>query len=100
MVKELLRGPRNKATFLENIHPNAILEALARGLSFQEIANEFNEKAPSDGGLATSWTARSVRHRWNDLKRRQCSRAQKDETDRRVRIGRLKEISMRDKPSP
>jgi hypothetical protein len=29
---------------LENIHPNAILQALARGLSFQEIANEFNEK--------------------------------------------------------
>jgi hypothetical protein len=44
MVKELLRGPRDKATLLENIHPNAILEALARGLSFQEVANEFNEK--------------------------------------------------------
>ena len=58
----------------EKIHRNAILEALARGLDFREIANDFNEKKLRRRRGSHSWTARSDRQRWNDLKRLQCSR--------------------------
>ena len=80
MVKELLRGPRDKAKLLENIHRNAMVEALGRGLEFEEIAIEFNEKNLRRRRGSQPWTARSVRQRWNELKRLQCSREEKEAT--------------------
>jgi hypothetical protein len=80
MVKELLRGPRDKAKLLENIHRNAMVEALGRGLEFEEIAIEFNEKNLRRRRGSQPWTARSVRLRWNELKRLQCRREEKRAT--------------------
>ena len=80
MVKELFRASRDKSTSLENIHRNAIVDALGRGLDFREMAIEFNQKNFRRRRGSQPWTARSIRHRWNNLKQLQRSRDQKEAT--------------------
>ena len=68
MVEHLLRANGQKQESLENIHRRAIAEARARGLSYEQMAIEFNKKnIRRRGGLR--WTAKSVATRWSDLKR-------------------------------
>ena len=74
MVKELFRAPRDTSKSLENIHRNAIVDALGRGLDFGEIALEFNQKKLRRRRGSQPWTARSIRQRWNNLKQLQRSR--------------------------
>ena len=75
MVQHLLRGNGQGQEPLENIHRRAIMEGRARGLTYQEMAEEFNTKRiRRRGGL--SWTARSVAIRWSDLGRMQLKREQ------------------------
>ncbi len=78
MVKELLRRTRDKAETLENIHRNAIVEALGRGLDFGEIATEFNQKNLRRKRGSQPWTARSIRQRLSNLQQLQRSRARRD----------------------
>ena len=44
MVQHLLRGNGQGQEPLENIHRRAIMEGRARGLTYQEMAEEFNTK--------------------------------------------------------
>jgi len=74
MVKELFRASRDKSKSLENIHRNAIVDALGRGLDFGEMAFEFNQKNFRRRRGSQPWTARSIRQRWNNLKQLQRSR--------------------------
>ena len=74
MVKELFRASRDKSKSLENIHRNAIVDALGRGLDFGEMAIEFNQKNFRRRRDSQPWTACSVRKRWNNLKQLQRSR--------------------------
>jgi DNA invertase Pin-like site-specific DNA recombinase len=78
LVRELLRTTRDKAKSLETIHRNAIEDALGRGLDFGGIALEFNQKKLRRRRGSQAWTARSIRQRWNNLKRLQRHRAQKE----------------------
>jgi hypothetical protein len=83
MVEHLLRANGEKQEPLENIHRKAITEARARGLNYQQMADEFNQKnIRRRGGLR--WTAKSVAERWKDLKRMQHNREQKDLTDTKI----------------
>jgi hypothetical protein len=77
LVKELLRSTRDKAKLLENIHRSAIVDAVGRGLDFREIALEFNQKRLRRRRGSQAWTVRSIRQRWNNLKRSLRNRAQK-----------------------
>jgi hypothetical protein len=80
MIEHLLHANGRKQESLENIHGRAITEARARGLSYQQMAAEFNEKTiRRRGGLR--WTAKSVEIRWSDLKRMQAKREQNESTE-------------------
>ncbi len=90
MVEHLLHAQGQKQESLENIHRGAIAEARARGLSYQQMAVEFNNKnIRRRGGLR--WTAKSVDLRWRDLNRMQHKREQKELAEtRRPEIVALK----------
>jgi hypothetical protein len=80
MVKHLIRAHGQRQESLENIHRRAITEARARGLTYQEMADEFNTKRiRRRGGLL--WTAKSVATRWSDLGRMQRNREQQTLTE-------------------
>ena len=76
MVYGLLRAQGKKPVSLEEIHREAIAEARARGLSYRQMADEFNQRGVRrrDG---QSWTARDIKKRWGDLNRLERQRAQK-----------------------
>jgi hypothetical protein len=83
MIEHLLRANGEKQESLANIHRRAITEARARGLDYQQMADEFNSKnLRRRGGL--QWTATSVEIRWSDLDRIQRKREQKELTDTKV----------------
>ena len=73
MVEHLLHANGQRQEPLEDIHRRAITEAHARGLSYRQMADEFNTKnIRRRGGLR--WTAKSVAVRWSDLKRTRSKR--------------------------
>ncbi|MEX0802447.1 MAG: recombinase family protein [Candidatus Binatia bacterium] len=82
MVEHLLRDNGQKQEPLENIHRRAITEAHARGLSYGQMAGEFNTKKIRRRG-GRHWTANSVAIRWSDLKRMQRKR-KKELTDTKL----------------
>ena len=67
-VKMLLRAVGRKDQSLNALHRALISEARLRGLTYKEIAREFNEKKIPRFGTSV-WTARSVWTRWTVLKR-------------------------------
>jgi hypothetical protein len=80
MVQHLIRAHGQRQEPLENIHRRAITEARARGLTYQEMADEFNKRhIRRRGGL--KWTAKSVAIRWSDLGRMQRKQEQQTLTD-------------------
>jgi len=66
MVFGLHREVGGKTELLENIHRSAMADALRRGLSYREIASEFNEKKIRRRGRQL-WTERNINKRWFDL---------------------------------
>jgi DNA invertase Pin-like site-specific DNA recombinase len=79
MVFGLRRAIGGKTELLEDIHRNAIAEARARGLDYQQMADEFNKK--SIGRLSRRpWTERNVRKRCFDLDQLDHKRSQKHST--------------------
>jgi DNA invertase Pin-like site-specific DNA recombinase len=76
MVYGLLRAQGKRPVSLEETHREAIAEARARGLSYRQMAVEFNERGirRRDG---QPWTARDIKTRWADLNRLERKRAQK-----------------------
>jgi hypothetical protein len=70
MVENLLHANGQKQEPLENIHRKAIGDGHARGLTYEQMADEFNEKNLRRRG-ELRWTAKSVAVRWSDLNRRQ-----------------------------
>jgi hypothetical protein len=76
MVYGLLRAHGKKPVSLEEVHREAISEARARGLNYQQMAVEFNERGirRRDG---QPWTARDIKKRWADLNRLERKRAEK-----------------------
>ncbi len=77
MVYGLIRGAGRKAHRLEDLHQKAITEGRERGLSYREMAAEFNEKQlrRRDG---QPWRAIDIRRRWTGLNRLNRDRQQKD----------------------
>jgi hypothetical protein len=66
-VRMLLRAVGRKDQSLNALHGELISEARLRGLSYREIAIEFNQKKIPGLGLRI-WTARSVWRRWAVVK--------------------------------
>jgi hypothetical protein len=68
MVYGLIRSLFNKVNILEDTHREAITAARKRGLTYREMAEEFNRRGiiTRDGQL---WTARGLRARWTALNR-------------------------------
>ena len=61
MVYDLTSKLDKKLPRLGDIHRKAIMDARARGLNYQEMAREFNEKGiPRRGAARRCWTARMV----------------------------------------
>lgn len=77
MVYGLVRRYFKKLTPLEDEHRKAIAEARARGLDYQEMAVEFNERKlrRRDG---QPWRAQDIKKRWGDLNQLERKRAQKE----------------------
>jgi hypothetical protein len=88
MVYGLLRAQGKKPISLEEVHREAISEARARGLNYQQMAVEFNDRGirRRDG---QPWTARDVKKRWGDLNRLQRQRAQKGLATTETAVQRL-----------
>jgi hypothetical protein len=76
MVYGLLRAQGKKPVSFEETHREAISEARARGLSYRQMADEFNQRGirRRDG---QQWTARDIKKRWSDLNRLERKRAEK-----------------------
>ena len=66
MVHHLVRDNGQKQESLESIHRNAIGDGLGRGLNYEQIAIELNQKNIRRRG-ALHWTAKAVSIRWSDL---------------------------------
>ena len=78
-TRAMVYGLLNKADRLEKLHWKAITEARARGLTYRQMAVEFNErKLPHRG--PQSWTALNIKTRWATLKRNKEEREQKAST--------------------
>jgi len=77
MVYGLVGRYFKKVTSLEHEHRKAIVEARARGLDYQQMAIEFNERKlrRRDG---QPWRRQDIKKRWGDLNRLQRKRAQKE----------------------
>jgi DNA invertase Pin-like site-specific DNA recombinase len=77
MVEWLLHTNEKNSEPLAELHGRAILDAIARGLDYQEMAVEFNERKLRRGNnYRQPWTAKYIILRWNRLKRRQQKREQ------------------------
>jgi DNA invertase Pin-like site-specific DNA recombinase len=76
MVYGLIRATGGKAHRLEEIHRNAITEARKRGLSYKQMAIDFNDKQlrRRDG---QPWRAIDIKSRWGHLNQLNRNRAQK-----------------------
>jgi DNA invertase Pin-like site-specific DNA recombinase len=77
MVYGLVRRYFKKLTPLEDEHRKAIAEARARGLDYEQMATEFNERKIRRRDCQP-WRAQDVKKRWGDLNRLQRKRAQKE----------------------
>jgi hypothetical protein len=78
MVEWLLHTIENESEPLEDLHRRAITEAHARGLNYEEMAVEFNERKLRRGNnYRQPWTASYINHRWRALKRLKRNREQK-----------------------
>jgi hypothetical protein len=76
MIFGLRRALGGKTELLEDIHRSAIADARARGLDFEQMADEFNQK--NIGRLSRRpWTERNVRKRCFDLDQLDRKRSQK-----------------------
>jgi hypothetical protein len=75
MVYGLVRRYFKKLTPLEDEHRRAIADARARGLDYEQMAVEFNERKirRRDG---QPWRAKDIKKRWADLNRLKRKRAQ------------------------
>jgi Recombinase len=77
MVEWLLHTAEKNSEPLEELHRRAFLDALARGLDYEEMAVEFNEKKLRRGNnYRQPWTAKYLSLRWGRLRRRQQKREQ------------------------
>jgi hypothetical protein len=77
MVEWLLHTAEKNSEPLEELHRRAILDALARGLDYQEMAVEFNERKLRRGNnYRQPWTAKYLSLRWCRLRQRQQKREQ------------------------
>src|SRR5215510_1607885 len=77
MVEWLLHTAEKNSEPLEELHRRAFLDALARGLDYEEMAVEFNERKLRRGNnYRQPWTASYVSCRWYKLKRLQQKREQ------------------------
>ena len=82
MVDLLIEKSGNKPESLEDLHRSAFNEARARGLNFEQMAVEFNEKKMRRGkDTDQPWTARNVQKRWFDLNRLEGGRQPKEATE-------------------
>ena len=66
-----------KAESLDDIHYRVIADARARGLSYEDMAIEFNNKKIRLWGFQ-AWTARNVRQRWTNLSRQENNTEQQE----------------------
>lgn len=81
MVDWLLDRRVNKPESLEELHRGAFNQARARGLNYEQMAVEFNEKRIRRGkDTDQPWTARNVQKRWFDLNRLKDGRQEKEAT--------------------
>ena len=74
MIYGLLRAQGKTAILLEDLHYQVISEARARGLTYRQMAEEFNERGirRRDG---QPWTARDIKRRWGGLNQLKRARA-------------------------
>jgi len=78
MVEWLLHTIEHNSEPLEDLHHRAITEARARGLSYKEMAVEFNErKLRRANNYRQPWTASYINVRWGRVNRRRRNREQK-----------------------
>ena len=78
IVYDLIVTVGEKVETLGDIHCKEITEARARGLSYREIAIEFNEKKiPRRKDCDRPWTEHNVAHTWSKLNRRKAKQQQK-----------------------
>ena len=68
IVYDLMAKVGEKVETLGDIHRRAIIEARARGLSYREMAVEFNErKIPRRKDCRGPWNERNLAHTWSKL---------------------------------
>jgi DNA invertase Pin-like site-specific DNA recombinase len=67
MVGYMLRMTGHEAEPIDQLHYRLMSQALGRGLSYRQIANEFNRKKIRLLGVLQTWTASSVERRWTKL---------------------------------
>jgi hypothetical protein len=81
IVYNVINRVGEKVETLGDIHRKAILEARGRGLTYREMAVEFNEKKiPRRKDCDRPWTERNLAHTWSKLNLRQAKRQQKEST--------------------
>ena len=86
MVEWLLHTDEKNSEPLEELHRRAILDALARGLDYKEMAVEFNERKLRRGNnYRQPWTAKYLGLRWGRLRRRQQKREQEQSANAALR---------------
>jgi DNA invertase Pin-like site-specific DNA recombinase len=86
MVEWLLHTAEKNSEPLEELHRRAILDALARGLDYQEMAVEFNERKLRRGNnYRQPWTAKYLSLRWCRLRQRQQKREQEQSANAALR---------------
>jgi DNA invertase Pin-like site-specific DNA recombinase len=67
LVFSLISNVPRKAYSLQNVHREVIAEARRRGLSYTEMAREFNEtRVPRQTNRP--WTAKAITERWYEVK--------------------------------
>src|SRR5262245_39687946 len=68
IVYDLMAKVGEKVDTLGDLHRRAIMEARERGLSYREMAVEFNEKGiPRRKDCHRPWTERNLGHTWSKL---------------------------------
>ena len=67
MVGYMLRMTGHEAEPIDQLHYRLMSQALGRGLSYRQIANQFNRKKIRLLGVLQTWTASSVERRWTKL---------------------------------
>src|SRR5262245_26471152 len=67
MYAKLTRMTGHEAEPIDQLHYRLMSQALGRGLSYRQIANEFKRKKIRLSGGFRTWTATSVERRWAKL---------------------------------